>query len=144
MNTWRETILQAVMARLASAGVAAGQVYRSRTEAFARAELPAVVVKPGGERVDNSTRFIARRRFELQFEVYVRGDPVDAIADPVLATLHQALMADPTLGGIIQGLFEDGTDEPLEDDGDASAAKIQVTYLAAYATPSADNTRLIT
>jgi len=41
-------------------------------------------------------------------------------------------------------LFEDGTDEPLEDDGDASAAKIQVTYLAAYATPSADNTRLIT
>lgn len=142
MNTWRESILEAVRTRLVAAGVAAGNVYRSRAEAFSRDELPAVVIKPGPERVDNSSRGIASRRFLVHIEVHARGTPADSIADPVLAAVHLALMADITLGGVIHRLSEEETREPDWADGDDTAIMIAASYIAIYATPSADNTRL--
>lgn len=144
MNTWRETILQAVQAALTTAGVAGGRVYRSRAEAFSRDELPAAVVKPGGEKVDNSTRGIARRRFDVRIEVHARGTPADSLADPVFAAAHTVLMADPTLGGKIVRLQEEEMGEPEFADGDDTAVMVPVIYTAIYETPAADNTRPLT
>jgi hypothetical protein len=144
MNTWRESILAAVMARLVAAGVAGGHVYRSRTEALTRDELPAVVVRPGGETVDNANRQLAIRRFEVLIDTHARSTPTvtaDQAADPVIASIHLALMAEQTLGGVIARLAEEETVAPELVDADESAVLIQTRYTAIYSTPAADNTR---
>lgn len=143
MNTWRETILEAVKNRLISADVASGNVYRSRVEAFRRDELPAVIVKPGPERVENTSRGIAMRRFGIHIEVHARGNPAESYADVVLAAAHSALMADQTLGDVIVRLLEEETLEPSYADGDEAAISIITTYVAIYPTPTDNNTRIL-
>lgn len=141
MNTHRETIMQAVMAALTGNTPAAGNVYRSRVEALARDELPAIVVKPGAEAVQHIATGLTQRDFEIHLEVHTRGTPADALADPIFAALHAALMADQTLGGKARRLIEKETAEPQFADGDDTAAQIIVTYSAAYITKANDITR---
>lgn len=141
-NTLREGILAAAASILTAAGVASGHVYRSRAEALARDELPAVVVKPGAEQVTNDTRGLALRRFQIKVEIHARGTPADSVADPVAAAAHAALMADQTLGSKVARLVEEEMTEPEFADGDDTAVMVTLIYAAIYATPTADTTRL--
>lgn len=141
MNTHRETILQAVMMALSWQDPVAGHLYRSRQEALSRGELPAIVVKPGAEEPQVLARGLVQRAFDIHIEVHARGTPADAIADPVLAAVHFALMADETLGGTVARLIEKGLSEPEFADGDETAVQITATYTAIYPTTTGDITR---
>ncbi len=137
MSTWRETILATVTTTLS--GVAGGRVFRSRAEAFARDELPAVVIKPAGEKVESIGKGFVGRHLELQVEIHARGTPADSIADPVVQAAHAALMADETLGGKVRRLIEQ--DMAVEfADGDDTAVMVTLTFTAVYATTTQDLT----
>jgi hypothetical protein len=147
MNTWREHILLAVVSTLTTAAVASGHIYRTRVEALARDELPAVVIKPGAEKMDNAVKGVVFRHFEFRVEVHARasgGNAADSIADPVCAAVHLALMADQTLGGSIARLVELKMAEPEFADGDDTAVMVSLIYEAIYVTRTGDNTQLLT
>lgn len=146
MNTWRESILQGVVTILNGAAIGAG-VYRSRVEALAIGELPAVVVKPGMDSPDNSSRGIVVRKLEIELEFHARSTAAnpaaDSLADPVIAAAHAALMADQTLGAKVARLIEEpGMGKPEWADGDNAAVMIPVIYTAVYMTPANDLTHL--
>ncbi len=141
MSTIREQIVAKVAAVLTAANIGAS-VYRSRTEAFDRGSLPAVVIKPGAEPVTPISEHVTRRVLDIKIEVHVRGDVPDQLADPIILALHAALMADPTLGGLAAKLLESGQAEPDFIDADQTAAQFLLTYQAIYLTHSNSLTAL--
>lgn len=92
----RETILAAVAAKLVSANVASGRVYRTRREQLET--LPAVTVEPAGASAEEV--FLGTMDHELFVAVAViaKGDTPDTAADATLTAAHAALVADITLG----------------------------------------------
>ena len=138
MQTHRETILQAAMATLITAGLSA---YRSRAEAFARDDLPAVVLKPGGEQSVRLGNRAMNRTFRMLIEVHAAADsaqipPVaaDQVADAVIARVHAALFASEMLGGIVNDLVDKEMQEPSFIDADETRVFITLVYEALYAT----------
>ena len=140
MNTHRENVLLAVMAALNGTTAAGAQVFRSRAEALAREETPAIVVKPGSEGVEQIGRGMQRINLEIKLEIHARGNPADAVADPIMATSYAVLCADQTLGGRILRLEYKGVEEPDFEDGDDTACRIVVNYNAIYITTTGDIT----
>jgi len=140
MNTHRETILAAVIAKLTAANVAAGRIFRSRSNALAAAELPAIVLRAGNESVDNDGRTISVRHFDIELEIVVRGEPADQLADPIIAAASAAILADQSLGNTIYRIVESSIGAPELADGNGTTGLVRVTYTATYATRSNENT----
>lgn len=140
MNTHRETILQNTLIALGGANVASGRIFRSRTNAIAASELPAIVLRAGAESVDNSQRTLSIRNFDIELEIIVHGEPADQLADPVIAEASAAILADQSLGGAVYRVVESGISAPELADGNGTTAMVRVTYTATYATRINDNT----
>ena len=136
----RETLIASVVTRLTNTTPAAANVFRSRVVALTRNELPAIVVKPKSERVDNNTNRISMRYFTVEIEVHVRGDVPDQQADATLVAVHAALMADQTLGGKCARIIERETQWDFAD-ADQSAGMVAMSYEIIYLTPTGDLTR---
>ena len=96
MTTKRESILTAITTALAGTTGVSTRIYRSRVEAFARAETPALLIDPT---IETSLPTLTWR-LTVRVMVIVRGSIPDQIADPVVESLHSKLSADLTLGGI--------------------------------------------
>lgn len=143
MSGIRSQIVGAVVDRLVANQVAGGNVFRARTEALNITELPAVVVKAGGEKLDSSNSGVVFRMFTVHVEVHVRGDDIDLLADPVVVAIHSALMAEKTLGGLVRRIYEDEVLDPDYADSDGSAAIFVTDYIAQYATSDKDLTQSI-
>lgn len=129
----RETLLAAVAALLTNTTPAGANVFRSRVVALTRNELPAIVVKPKAETVDNETRKLAFRNLGIEIEVHVRGDIPDQQADATLVAIHAALMADRTLAGKCAYILETETQWDFAD-ADQSAGMIVMSYDITYVT----------
>lgn len=140
MNTHRETILQNVLIALGGANVAGGRIFRSRSNALAANELPAIVLKAGNESIDNSQRTISIRNFDVELEIVVRGEPADQLADPVIAAASAAILADQSLGNTVYRVVESSIGAPELADGNGTTGLVRVTYTATYATKLNDNT----
>lgn len=140
MNTHRETILQNVLIALGGANVAGGRIFRSRSNALAANELPAIVLRAGNEAVDNSQRTISVRNFDVELEIVVRGEPADQLADPVIAAASAAILADQSLGNTVYRVVESSIGAPELADGNGTTGLVRVTYTATYATRLNDNT----
>jgi len=140
MNTHRETILQNVLIALGGANVAGGRIFRSRSNALAANELPAIVLKAGNESIDNSQRTISIRNFDVELEIVVHGDPADQLADPIIAAASAAILADQSLGDTVYRVVESSIGAPELADGNGTTGLARVTYTATYATRLNDNT----
>jgi len=140
MNTHRETVILAVIEKLVAAGVASGRVFRSRSNALAANELPAIVLRAGNESVDNSQRTISIRNFDVELEIVVHGDPADQLADPIIAAASAAILADQSLGDTVYRVVESSIGAPELADGNGTTGLVRVTYTATYATRINDNT----
>jgi len=101
MTTKREQILSAIATALAGTTGVSTRIYRSRVEAFARSECPALVVEPISDdaTIDTSLPTLTWR-LTVRVAVIVRGNIPDQIADPIVQSLHSKISADLTLGGI--------------------------------------------
>ena len=98
----REQILAAVATALVGTTGVSTRIYRSRTEAFARNEAPAIVIEPGEDVATSDPLSLCRIDWRLQviIAVYTRGAIPDQLAAPIVGSLHSKLMADRTLGGL--------------------------------------------
>jgi hypothetical protein len=100
MTTKRETILAAIRTALTDTTGVGERIYRSRVEAFSRAETPALLIEPVVDDASVETSLPTLTwRLTVRIMVVVRGDIPDQIADPIVQSLHSKLTADLTLGG---------------------------------------------
>jgi hypothetical protein len=100
MTTKREDILAAIRTALTDTTGVGTRIYRSRVEAVARAESPALIVEPLTDTpVQNTALPTLDWTLRVRISVIVRGATPDAVADPTIESLHSKLMADLTLGG---------------------------------------------
>jgi hypothetical protein len=129
----REQIIAAVAALVAT--VPGASHWRSRSEAIIRAEAPATVTAPARNapsdpqvstcRIDNT--------LIIQVAVNTRGAIPDQLADPILAAIHAALMADRTIGGLALKITPGQTDWQLEK-GDLTSCWAVQDWIVQYRT----------
>ncbi|MDE8343963.1 MAG: hypothetical protein POG24_09100 [Acidocella sp.] len=137
MATVREQILEKMVAVL-NAGAIGAPVYRSRTDPVSRNQSPAVIISP----VTDQATLVSIEFFEWSLTVhvvlYVRGPAPDVLADPIVAAIHAALMADMTLGNLVE------TIEPVSTHFEFSDTDVCVAtgeFKISYRTSQQDLTR---
>jgi hypothetical protein len=137
----RERILAAVATALASTTGVSGRVYRSRTEAFARNEAPAIVIEPGDDVPSQEPISTCRIDWRLTVNVLVhtRGAIPDQLAAPIVDSLHSKLLADPSLGGLALDVWP-STVQHQREQGDATAGWTVCPYVVRYRTSTTDLT----
>jgi hypothetical protein len=139
MSTKREQILAAIATTLEGTANVGARIYRSRVEAFARNEAPALVIEPG---TDSASEELVSNckidwRLPVLVAVYTRGAIPDQLADPIIASIHSQLMADRTLGGLAMDIFP-GTVDPQMEKADQPALWTVLTYNVRYRTSVTD------
>ena len=137
MATKRERILAAIKTKLAGTVGVGTRIFRSRVEAFTRAETPAIVIEPISDTPQDTQNFNDKVSYELKIRVsvIVRGSIPDSIADPTIESLHTKILNDPTLGGIAFDIRPSTTSfEILEADEAAGviSCEFDIEYRTSY------------
>jgi len=136
--TLHEQILQAVVALLTNQTLAGDRVARSKVVALARNELPAIVVKGGGDEVDRDGDEVDRRQLRIDIVLYGAGEEAESDLDPVIESVNQTLFAEGVLGDWIDLLQGPEISAPDDDDLDDGSCMLTLTYIATYFTPAGD------
>ena len=139
MSTKREQILAAIATTLEGTANVGARIYRSRVEAFARKEAPALVIEPGTDSAAEEQVSTCKIdwRLPVLIAVYTRGAIPDQLADPIIASIHSQLMADRTLGGLAMDIWP-GTVDPQMEKADQPALWTVCTYNVRYRTSITD------
>lgn len=142
----REQLVRAVVAAIDGSGKPSGlNVHRSRTRAIGNDQLPAVVVYllqetlPPERQQPARGRQIARRTATLVCECRAKGVLADEALDPLTTWVVQALLADPTLGGLAYAVSEAGTQwdaAELDDVYGGAQVHFQIDYTTAAGDPA--------
>lgn len=131
--TRRETILAAMRTALTGTTGVSTRIYRSRVEALARAETPAILIEP----VQDQPTLVAVTKLNwdltVRVSVVVRGAIPDQVADPIIEDLHRKLLADKSLGGTAQDLTAGPVSWQLVD-GDQPVGLVSLDYRVQYRT----------
>ena len=139
MNSIRERILQAVVARIATA-VAPIPVLRSPTVPVPREASPALLLFAESDRITAYANSLVDRLLLLRLVVVARGDDAFDRVDQAVVATHSALMSDPGLGGLALALREVDCEWDAED-ADAGAVAAPARYEIRYRTLAFDLTR---
>ncbi len=131
MTTIRESILQALKTKLVA--ITGATVYRSRVDAFLRSETNAVLLTWQTDIPLQDT--LSKILWSLKFKVSVlsRGDVPDSTADAMVSDVHEALMAEPTLGGLCLDIQPGPADLQLIQ-ADATGGVVSSEFVALYRT----------
>jgi|TARA_Y100000289_G_C3894435_1_gene135685 hypothetical protein len=134
MATVREQILSRIKTALTGTLNVGTRIYRSRLEAFARNELPAIQIMPITDTGDQALGG-AKLEWDLtvRIQVIVRGATPDVVADDIVADMHNKLTADPQLGGYALDIQPQTVNFLLES-AEGGAGAIQCDYLVTYRT----------
>lgn len=139
MSSKREQILAAITTTLVGTTGVSTRIYRSRVEAFARNEAPAIVIEPStdvpAEELVSTCKI--DWRLPVLIAVYTRGAIPDQIADPIITSLHGKLMEDRTLGGLVMDIWP-GSVDPQMEKADQPALWTVCTYNVRYRTSVTD------
>ena len=139
MDSKREQILAAITTSLAGTSGVGTRIYRSRVEAFARNEAPAIVVEGGRETATVISNCKLDWTLDVLVAIYARGAVPDQLADPVRVSAHAKLMADRTIGGLAMDIVPTSVDPQLEA-ADQPALWMVCTYQVRYRTAATDLT----
>lgn len=104
--TFMNDAVISVMQGLSLIPAVGGRVFRSRTEALGADEAPALAVYAKGSVPTRAAKGIDRHVFRLHVEVHVRGNPLDAIADPLIEQVQPAVLK--ALGLLVDDVRLDG------------------------------------
>lgn len=101
MATKREQILARIATNLVGTVGVSNRIYRSRVEALARAELPAIVVEYIKDEAEmkGSLPYLDWLLI-VRLTVVTRGNIPDQLADPTIESIHSKLLADITLNSL--------------------------------------------
>jgi hypothetical protein len=133
----REQILAAITTSLAGTTGVSTRIYRSRVEAFARNEAPAIVVEGGRETAVTYSTCKLDWSMDVLVAIYARGAIPDQLADPVRESAHSKLMADRTVGGRAIDIVPTSVEPQLES-ADQPALWMVCTYQVRYRTSTGD------
>ena len=92
----RENAIAALAAKLVTANVASGRIYRTRQEAIVT--LPSVIVQPVSETVSETVLGLLDRLVTVEVSVLAKGDTPDNAADSTVDAAAVAILADRSLG----------------------------------------------
>jgi len=134
MASKREQILAAMATALAGTVGVGSRIYRSRVEAFARNEAPAIVIEPGPDRAVPYSTCKLDWTLDVLVAVYARGPIPDQLADATIVSVHSKLMADRTIGGLAIDIIPTTVVPELEA-ADQPAVWMVCTYQVRYRTP---------
>lgn len=135
MTTKRESIIQYIVTALGAVSSVTG-VYRSREDALAREEAPALVVRPLREDPRPVVYAFTEKDLEVSIAIYTRGAAPDQAADPLCQQVYALLLGNPTLGGLALDVSDAGTSwEPEE--ADSTACWTELTLKVWYRHPLA-------
>lgn len=133
MSSRREQILARIATVLAGTVGVSTRIYRSRQEAFARNEAPAIVIEPGPDRGQAMSTCKIDWTLDVIIAVYARGAIPDQLADPTIVSMHNKIMADRTLNGLAIDVMPTLVD-PQFDKADQTALWMVCTYQVRYRT----------
>jgi hypothetical protein len=133
MPSKREQILARVAAVLAGTSGVGSRIYRSRVEPITRNEAPALVIEPASDQAQQDTIGTLRWQMEFRVLIIVRGMIPDQVADPILIDVHNKILADPTLDGLVIDMAAQSvTFETVS--ADVPGGVITVTFTCVYRT----------
>jgi hypothetical protein len=140
MTTRREAILRNIVTALAGTSGVGTRIYRSRVEALARAESPAIVVEPISDTAQENTSLPTLDwSLTVRIAVIVRGTAPDQLADATVQSLHSKVMADLTLGGYAMDIQPQNVNWQLIE-ADQPAGVVMCDYVIRYRTSLSDLT----
>tara|TARA_Y100000592_G_scaffold76076_1_gene118996 strand:+ start:203 stop:628 length:426 start_codon:yes stop_codon:yes gene_type:complete len=137
-DTRRELILARMKSNLDS--ITGATVYRSRVEPLARGEVPAVIIEPMDDTL-NDTNFFDKLDHTMRVRVttIVRAALPDDSSDTYTQQVHSLLMADQTINGYALDLTPDRTEFSLFE-ADVPLGLISQDFLVRYRTSRTDLT----
>jgi hypothetical protein len=115
------------------AGPAGSTLFRSREAALALSEGTAVIIRPRTEPASYVATRATKRDLTLTIEILARGAVPDQVADAVRVAAHVALTADPTLGGLVGGIFQMETEWEFSE-ADQTAVSVKSDYRIVFMT----------
>ena len=133
MASKRETILACVAAVLAGTSGVGTRIYRSRVEALSRAETPALLIEPISDNPTQDTLSTISWQLTFRVSIVTRGQVPDQLADASAIDVHEKIMADMTLDGLVTDLFPTSVDFQLID-ADQPAGITSLSFAATYRT----------
>lgn len=133
MSTIREQILTAIVTALTGTTNVGTRIYRSRPEAFTRAETPALLVLWVQDPSVQDVIGYLQQSLLVRVIVMTRGAVPDQLADPIVDSVHAKIMADQTLGGLCQDIQPQGFNNQVEE-GDKPGCFIACDYNVIYRT----------
>lgn len=138
-TTKREQIIAAIATALDDVEAVNGRIYRSRVEAFARNEAPALVIEPGVDTAAPERVSTCKIDWTLNviLAVYTRGNIPDQLADPIILDIHEKLLTDQTLGGLVMDIWPSNHD-PQFAAADQPAGWYVLNYTVRYRTGVTD------
>ena len=142
MTTKREKILAQLFKLLDDITVTTNiNVYRSRVVPLSRGEVPAIVIEPVSDTVEQNTSLpTLDHSLTVKVSVIVRGEIPDQQSDEVVELLHKTIMADLTVNGNAIDLQPSDTSFELLD-ADQPGGVIDIEYIVRYRTEVADLTQ---
>jgi hypothetical protein len=146
-----EQILTAVEALLAGTyGITTDnngnkRIYRGRSEAVARGEVPALTIHAVDELANSKvTNCEVFRTLLLIICIHVQGDAASRAADPIRCSVHSLLFSQPRLGGLTHRLrcSERGPAAGWDDEkGDNMPGSVDLFYEYEFTTLAEDLTQ---
>ncbi len=134
MTTRRESIISNIVTALSGTSGVGTRIYRSRVEAMARGESPAIVVEPISDTAQENTSLPTLDwSLVVRIAVIVRGIAPDQLADAVIQSLHSKVMADITLGGYAMDIQPQSVNWELIE-ADQPAGVVMCDYVIRYRT----------
>jgi hypothetical protein len=132
MATLQEQILAAALLVLKDCpGVVLAE--RSRRVGVDREDQPALILRPDEDQYERFGGGADKHTFDALVLVHTRGDPWDVVADPFKAWVHQHLMTDARVRGLVTDVRGiSATPEDTEADATAGVytLRFRFTYLA--------------
>ena len=137
----REQIIAAVATALVGTTGVSTRIYRSRAEAFARDEAPAIIIEPAADVPRGEPVSTCKIDWTLTVAiiVYTRGAIPDQLAAPIVGSLHSKLMVDRTLGGLALDVWP-GQVLHQKEQADQTAGWTTCDYTVRYRTSITDLT----
>lgn len=136
--TKRESILAAIKSSLTSVtGVSDASVFRSRVIAFARRELPAIVVEPLNDSAESPAIHRSVWTMTFQVAVLVRADTPETTADAIVESVHSKIMNSATVAALVDGIFPVAVDWTFAD-SDVPTGVVSMNFQVTYQTSLTD------
>ena len=138
MSTKREQILSRIMTNLTGTVGVSTRIYRSRIEALARSESPAIIVEWTKDECDMEG-FLPYLNWSLltRIAVVTRGAVPDQLADPTVESVHAKLLADITLNGLAFDIIPESVEFDVLDT-DQPTGLTMMFYRVRYRTSLGD------